>query len=71
LYAYCTHLKGEFLVERVNFHLTDGERKGLEMISEVTGIKKAELIRRAIDEYIERKKWAGVTGLEQLKEIYA
>jgi predicted DNA-binding protein len=58
-------------MERVNFHLTDGERKGLEMLSEITGVKKAELIRRAIDEYIKRKKWEGVTGLSELKEIFA
>jgi hypothetical protein len=60
-----THFKGEFLVERVNIHLTDGERKGLEMISEVTGIKKAELIRRAIDDYIRKRASQGVTGLHE------
>jgi predicted DNA-binding protein len=58
-------------MERVNFHLTDGERKGLELLSELTGIKKAELIRRAIDEYIERKKWQGCTGLEKFQEVLA
>jgi predicted DNA-binding protein len=58
-------------MERVNFHLTDGERKGLEMISEATGIKKAELIRRAIDEYIEKKRAQGVTGIAQLQEVFA
>jgi metal-responsive CopG/Arc/MetJ family transcriptional regulator len=58
-------------MERVNFHLTDGERKGLEMISEATGIKRAELIRRAIDEYIERKRMQGITGIAQLQEVYA
>jgi metal-responsive CopG/Arc/MetJ family transcriptional regulator len=58
-------------MERVNFHLTDGERKGLELISEITGVKKAELIRRAIDEYIQRKRWEGITGISDLKEVYA
>jgi predicted DNA-binding protein len=58
-------------MERVNFHLTDGERKGLEVMSKITGVKKAELIRRAIDEYIQRKRWEGVTGIVDLKEVFA
>ena len=58
-------------MERVNVHLTDGEVKGLKLISHLTGIKKAELIRRAIDDYIERKKWQGVTGLDNFMEVYA
>ena len=58
-------------MERVNFHLTEGEVRGINTISEVTGVKKAEIIRRAIDEYIKRKKWEGITGLENLSEAYA
>jgi hypothetical protein len=58
-------------VERVNFHLTEGEIKGIKFISEITGVKKAEIIRRAVDEYISRKKWEGVTGLDNLSEVYA
>jgi metal-responsive CopG/Arc/MetJ family transcriptional regulator len=50
-------------MDRVNFHLTDSEIRSLEKLSEITGVKKAELIRRAIDEYIQRKRWEGVTGL--------
>lgn len=56
-------------MERVNFHLTEGERSCLEKLSEITGIKKAELIRRALDEYIQRKRWEGVTGISQ--EVFA
>jgi hypothetical protein len=41
------------------------------LVSEITGIKKAELIRRAIDEYIERKRWEGITGIAALKEVFA
>ena len=58
-------------MERVNFHMTEGEKKGVKVLSEVTGVKKAEIIRRAIDEYIQRKKWEGVTGLSELAEVYA
>jgi predicted DNA-binding protein len=58
-------------MERVNFHLTDGELKGLRVISELTGVPKAEIIRRALDDYINRKKFEGFTGLEAIKEVYA
>lgn len=58
-------------MERVNFHLTEAERTGLEMIAEVTGEKKARLIRKAIDEYIERKRQQGVTGIVDYKGVYA
>lgn len=58
-------------MERVNFHLTEGEVKGIKVLSEVTGVRKAEIIRRALDEYIQRKKWEGVTGLSDLSEVYA
>ena len=58
-------------MERVNFHLTDAEIEGLEIISQVTGEKKARLIRKAIDEYIERKRWNGVTGIVDYKGVYA
>jgi len=58
-------------MERVNFHLTDGELHGLKVISEVTGVPRAEIIRRAIDDYINRKKFEGCTGLESIREVYA
>jgi hypothetical protein len=58
-------------MERVNFHLTDGELHGLKIISDLTGVPRAEVIRRAIDDYISRKKFEGFTGLESIKEVYA
>lgn len=58
-------------MERVNFHLTDGEIHGLQVISKLTGVARAELIRRAIDDYINRKKFEGCTGLESIREVYA
>lgn len=58
-------------MERSNFHLTEGELKGLKVISELTGVPKAEIIRRAIDDYINRKKFEGFTGLESIQEVYA
>lgn len=58
-------------MERVNFYLTEGEVKGIKVISEVSGVKKAEIIRRAIDDYIQRKRWEGFTGLDSLSEVYA
>ena len=58
-------------MERVNFHLTDGEIHGLKIISESSGVPRAEIIRRAIDDYISRKKFEGFTGLESIKEIFA
>lgn len=58
-------------MERMNFYLTEGEVKGINIISEVSGVKKAEIIRRAVDEYIKRKRWEGFTGLDQISEVYA
>jgi predicted DNA-binding protein len=58
-------------MERVNFHLTDGEIRGLKIISELTGVPRAEIIRRAIDDYINRKKFEGFTGLENIREVFA
>lgn len=58
-------------MERVNFHLTEGEIHGLKTISDLSGVPRAEIIRRAIDDYINRKKFEGFTGLEQIREVYA
>lgn len=41
-------------MRKKNVHLTDLEWKLLEDESQRTGLKTAELIRRAIDEYLER-----------------
>lgn len=42
-------------MKRVNFHLTDKEIKSLETLSRNKGISKAEIIRRAIDNYIRKE----------------
>lgn len=41
---------------RVNYHLTDQQILLLKELSRVTGLKIAELIRRAIDAYLEQPK---------------
>ena len=58
-------------MKRVNLHFTEGEIHAVKVISEVTGVPRAEIIRRAIDDYINRKKFEGFTGLENIKEVYA
>lgn len=58
-------------MHRVNFHLTEGELRGLQIISDLTGVTRSECIRRAIDDYISRKKFEGFTGLENMREVYA
>lgn len=40
---------------RVNFHLTPEQVAHLKAISERTGLKVAEIIRRAIDDYLSRQ----------------
>ena len=42
------------LGKRVGFYLTEVEIKRLRMVSKKTGLSVSELIRRAIDEYLER-----------------
>lgn len=41
-------------MQRVNYHLTDGQVAALKAMSERTGLTVAELIRRAIDAYLKR-----------------
>ena len=43
-------------MKRVNYHLTNQEIKALRELSQQTGLTVSELIRRAIDEYLESKK---------------
>ena len=43
-------------MKRVNYHLTELQIKQLKKLSKQTGLSMAELIRRAIDEYIKRNK---------------
>ncbi len=59
-------------MERVNVHLTDDEIKSLEDISKLSGLRKAEIIRRAVDEFIENYKvygiaTRGITGPQQYR----
>ena len=56
-------------MHRVNIHLTNSEVKCLDLISEVTGSCRSEIIRRAIDEYIKRKKFEGFVGLDQIEGV--
>jgi len=39
---------------RVNYHLTESQIKKLKELSKQTGLKVAELIRRAIDEFLKK-----------------
>jgi len=39
---------------RVNFHLTDRQIAALRAMSRSTGLTVAELIRRAVDQYLKR-----------------
>lgn len=39
-------------MERTNIHLTEKQLKALNDLVEETGLKRAELIRRAIDEFL-------------------
>lgn len=43
-------------MKRVNYHLTDMQIKQLRELSKRTGLSVAELIRRAIDEYVKKQK---------------
>jgi predicted DNA-binding protein len=44
------------LMKRVNYHLTEAEITRLQALSKKTGLSVAEIIRRAIDEYLDRKE---------------
>lgn len=43
-------------MKRVNFHLTHAQIKALRKRAKKTGLTVAELIRRAIDEFLDKKK---------------
>lgn len=53
-------------MKRTDFYLTEAEVKALQILKDKTGIGKSEHIRRAIDEYINKKKWEGIKELEKL-----
>lgn len=42
--------------KRVGFYLTDSQIKELKKVSKKTGLTVSELIRRAIDEHLEKYK---------------
>jgi len=43
-------------MKRVNYHLTEMQIESLRRFSKKTGLSVAELIRRAIDEYLKKRK---------------
>jgi predicted DNA-binding protein len=43
-------------MKRVNYHLTEEEITRLQALSNKTGLSVAEIIRRAVDEYLDRKE---------------
>jgi metal-responsive CopG/Arc/MetJ family transcriptional regulator len=57
-------------MERLNVHLADSQIANLKIISDTSGTVRSELIRRAVDEYIEKyveNHDCGITGI--LKQI--
>ena len=45
----------EYTMKRFNFYLTENQINQLKTLSKKTGLKKSELVRRAIDDYLEKK----------------
>jgi hypothetical protein len=43
-------------MKRVNYHLTEDQIKRLQSLGEITGLSVAETLRRAVDEYLDRKE---------------
>jgi metal-responsive CopG/Arc/MetJ family transcriptional regulator len=43
-------------MKRISVHLTDNQITELKDLSSTTGLKAAELIRRAVDDYLSRNK---------------
>ena len=54
-------------MKRVNYHLTTSQIEKLREISKDTGLSVAELIRRAVDEYLgkKKKKWYNKTQISK------
>jgi predicted DNA-binding protein len=42
-------------MKRVNYHLTEEQIKRLQNLANKTGLTVAEIIRRAVDEYLDKK----------------
>jgi predicted DNA-binding protein len=43
-------------MKRVNYHVTTKQFESLQQLSEKTGLSVAELIRRAIDNYLKKEQ---------------
>jgi hypothetical protein len=43
-------------MKRTNFHITDQQLAALRGLAEKTGLTVAELVRRAIDDYLKREE---------------
>jgi predicted DNA-binding protein len=43
-------------MKRTNINLGDIQWERLDVLSKQTGLKKSELVRRAVDEYLDREK---------------
>lgn len=55
-------------MNRTQIYLTDQEREGIETISAQTGQSHSEIIRKAVDEYLERKK--SVNRKEAMRQAF-
>ncbi len=42
-------------MRRVNYHLTEGQIERLQRLAQKTGLSVAEIIRRAVDDYLDKK----------------
>ena len=61
-------------MRRINTHLTEDEIKNLDEITDCIGLKRSDLIRRAVDSFIENYRVFGLTvrgftGLSETKEV--
>jgi hypothetical protein len=54
-------------MKRVNYHLTDLQIMRLQGLSTKTGLAVAEIIRRAVDEYLDRKERKNMKKEEKKK----
>lgn len=50
-------------MERINVHLTENEIAELQSLADNIGISRAEIIRRAVDRFINLKIDKGITGI--------
>jgi len=58
------------LGQRVGFYLTDLQIRNLKNVSKVTGLTVSEIIRRAIDEHLEKYETLKVKGIEKPVKVY-